>query len=489
MIKAAGIMFLDGSSVLLLKRRRGSDSEGTWAFPGGKLESEETAEQAARRESVEEIGFEPTDAIRLIDHSNNGDVEFSTYLSLVKEFNPTLNEEHKGFVWADLKELPSPLHPGVAATLASYIPNIALDSARQMDINGFVTIENNPISRSGIFQYLGKSIGADEPDRLYNVYRPADELSDPEAIESFKMLPLVDDHTMLGTNEQGYTPAEMKGVHGITGEEVVFKDGVLYTNLKIFSQTLYDMVQQGKNNLSLGYRCVYEKASGVFNGQAYDYIQRKLRGNHLALVKEARCAVAVLDHHITFDHFDLTRGEDTMTPEEEKKAKEAADAAAVKAAKDAEEAETAKKEKEAADKAAKDAAEEEEKKKKDAEDAEEEEKKKKDAMDSKERIAALESTVTTLQKRGVKDYLGEIKQRDQLASDLSQHIGTFDHSEMTVDEVAAYGVEKLKLTVDAGQEKAALAGYLQGSKKSTVAFALDAKPKSSEVDSYLTGTK
>lgn len=178
-----------------------------------------------------------------------------------------------------------------------------------------------------------------------------------------------------------------------------------------------------------------------------------------------------------------------MTPEEEKKAKEAADAAAVKAAKDAEEAETAKKEKEAADKAAKDAAEEEEKKKKDAEDAEEEEKKKKDAMDSKERIAALESTVTTLQKRGVKDYLGEIKQRDQLASDLSQHIGTFDHSEMTVDEVAAYGVEKLKLTVDAGQEKAALAGYLQGSKKSTVAFALDAKPKSSEVDSYLTGTK
>ena len=50
---------------------------------------------------------------------------------------------------------------------------------------------------------------------------------------------------------------------------------------------------------------MYEKASGIFDGQMYDYIQRNLRGNHLALVDAARCDVAVLDNHMAFDHFDL----------------------------------------------------------------------------------------------------------------------------------------------------------------------------------------
>ena len=70
-------------------------------------------------------------------------------------------------------------------------------SARQIDNNDYVTIENNPISRSGIFQYLGKQIDAGAvPDKIYNVYRPDEEFNE-EAINSFKLLPWIDDHVML----------------------------------------------------------------------------------------------------------------------------------------------------------------------------------------------------------------------------------------------------------------------------------------------------
>ena len=57
--------------------------------------------------------------------------------------------------------------------------------------------------------------------------------------------------------EAGLTPAEEKGVHGTTGESVVFEDGVLYATLKIFSETLARMIESGRTALSLGYRCVF----------------------------------------------------------------------------------------------------------------------------------------------------------------------------------------------------------------------------------------
>lgn len=47
-------------------------------------------------------------------------------------------------------------------------------TARQEDQNGYITIENNPISRSGVFQYLGRNVGDADPDRIVNVYRPAE---------------------------------------------------------------------------------------------------------------------------------------------------------------------------------------------------------------------------------------------------------------------------------------------------------------------------
>lgn len=385
-------------------------------------------------------------------------------------------------------------------------------TARNEDMNGFITIDDNPISRSGVFQYLGSSIGAEDPNKIYNVYRPAEELSHADAIESFKLIPFVDDHTMLGSEDIGLVPAEFKGVHGSTGEEVEFRDGVLYAKLRIFSETLKRLLAEGKKEISLGYRCVYEKASGIFNGEVYDYIQRNLRGNHLALVDQARCNVAVLDSNMAFDHFDLALNFKEFTMADEKEEGEKGEAKGEMSMTEAHamlkdimpkiakinelmkkhgggaeedemesETETAVDEITAKPSVKPGAAgagvtdeEEEEKKKGEAKDKEEEYKKKSEGMDAA--VNKLTAEVQSLKKSGIKSMLTEVARRDSLANKLSSHIGTFDHTDKTLNEVAEYGIKKLGINCPKGQELTALDGFLHNreSAQTSVSFGLDA---------------
>lgn len=191
-------------------------------------------------------------------------------------------------------------------------------SARQTDLNGFVTIKGNPISKVGIFEYSGAQIGRTgaDADRVFNVYRPAEELADPECLASFQLLPFINDHVMLGSEDDGMTPPERKGVEGYIGEDVYFDPPYLRGTLRIVSESLKNAIGSGKVELSPGYRCVYEMTPGIFDGKPYDAVQRKIRGNHLALVDEGRTGpdVAVLDT-MTFTVDSATLKEAVMADE------------------------------------------------------------------------------------------------------------------------------------------------------------------------------
>jgi 8-oxo-dGTP diphosphatase len=54
-IGVAAIITRDGKKVLLGKRKN-SHGEGTWCFPGGHLEMNESIEECAARETMEEAG-------------------------------------------------------------------------------------------------------------------------------------------------------------------------------------------------------------------------------------------------------------------------------------------------------------------------------------------------------------------------------------------------------------------------------------------------
>lgn len=156
----------------------------------------------------------------------------------------------------------------------------------QTDNNDFWFFNDNPISRVGVFPYLGRQISREyEPDKTYKVYRPAEELFSPETVKSFKLVPLIEDHEMLGAD---FTPPEQKGVDGVVGENVYGKDNVLFGNIKVFSERLKKRLKNGKKEISLGYYCTYDLTPGEYQGEHYDAVQRNIDGNHCAIVHNGR---------------------------------------------------------------------------------------------------------------------------------------------------------------------------------------------------------
>lgn len=157
--------------------------------------------------------------------------------------------------------------------------------SKQIDDNGYWLIEGNPISKEGVFPYLGKTISPRlEPNKLYQVYRPFAELSNPETLKSFDGIPFIEDHEMLG---EGFTSTDKRTPQGVLMNTRA-ENGMIVGDLKIFSDSLKARIESGKKELSLGYRCHYDLTPGEWNGQKYDAVQTKLRGNHIALVNRGR---------------------------------------------------------------------------------------------------------------------------------------------------------------------------------------------------------
>lgn len=379
-------------------------------------------------------------------------------------------------------------------------------SARQYDINGWPEIQGNPLSRVGVFEYLGSSINAPEPDRIYRVYRPEKELSDPECIESFKLLPWVIDHTMLGDGEM---PAEQKGIHGVIGENVYYDDKkkMLVGNIKVFSDHHENLIDSGKKELSLGYRCKYLfNLNGTYNGDHYDAIQTEIRGNHLASVDEGRMgsSVAVLDSQtVTFDSGDFV----TMDPKKSERNKQKAPVKTgdmemkkenVDDMENSDDMEGENGEYSLSELSAmmkqlmpmlkeieqiktmmnggneengegmEEGEEMDEYEGKDQEEETEDEEHEGQGMDSGQllkTIKSLQKEIRSLKKVPAptldsREIFKSISDRDSLASRLSVFTGSFDHREMTAQDVANYGIKKLHIPAEQGSEISAVEAWL-----------------------------
>ncbi|EAA1780484.1 NUDIX hydrolase [Salmonella enterica] len=110
-IFGSGIMFRQGKFVFLIQR----SDDGTWCQPGGKVEPGELAIDAARREALEEVGYQYDGP--LIPHSVHGD--YLTFRAEVTErFEAKLNDESLAAGWFHIDDLPKPLHQPFAEMLA-----------------------------------------------------------------------------------------------------------------------------------------------------------------------------------------------------------------------------------------------------------------------------------------------------------------------------------------------------------------------------------
>ena len=153
---------------------------------------------------------------------------------------------------------------------------------------GYLLCLNVPVARTGTQEYLPEELGlpaGSGPPGLIPVIRPEEEVFSKETIASFEGMPVTNDHPPDGV-DIGNIKALQKGhAHNVrrgSGEE---RD-LLLADLIITDPVLIGLIMDGKREISCGY--TYELCEE--NGK---YIQRRIRGNHVAVVDAGRAGPRV----------------------------------------------------------------------------------------------------------------------------------------------------------------------------------------------------
>ena len=117
---AVGVLIDADGRFLLTSRPEGKVYAGYWEFPGGKLEADETVEQALRRELHEELGITIGDAhawkIELMDYPH---ARVRLHFCKVYDWQGDFEmREGQAMAWQALPVQVQPVLPGTVPVLA-----------------------------------------------------------------------------------------------------------------------------------------------------------------------------------------------------------------------------------------------------------------------------------------------------------------------------------------------------------------------------------
>jgi 8-oxo-dGTP diphosphatase len=106
-LKVVAAIFVQEEKILAMKRAAHKPLPGKWEFPGGKIENNESAEEALIREIKEELNID-INQLELFDHSitllPDWEVDLSCFLVQTESF-PTKSTDHDAMRWLDKKDL------------------------------------------------------------------------------------------------------------------------------------------------------------------------------------------------------------------------------------------------------------------------------------------------------------------------------------------------------------------------------------------------
>ncbi len=102
-------ILLDRDKILIARRRKGKDLEFKWEFPGGKVNRDETEEEALKRELKEEFSIDTSvkgfvaESFYKYDHIS---INLRAYLTEIVAGEIELND-HDKVAWVDQDQLSS----------------------------------------------------------------------------------------------------------------------------------------------------------------------------------------------------------------------------------------------------------------------------------------------------------------------------------------------------------------------------------------------
>jgi hypothetical protein len=343
---AASVALISPAGRFLLLKRSDEDDNyaGHWCFPGGKVDEGEIPEEAARRETEEETGYQITAKnFKKFDATAtpNG-WEHTTFVARgIHEFEPKITDEHSEAVWASPDDLPSPMHPGVTKSIKALAPKHANDSEitkiddgwfalandemlgpfvsediarraaeltvgklpqglafdksslRTYDMDGRLHLASTHISKACVNPYLGHEIPGYEAlgldaDKIYHLLRDPKELE--KAASTFNGLPLMKRHVPTSAEDHKHYDTV-----GATGTTAKYNHPYLDNGLAVWAQDDIDGIEDDeKRELSSSYHYKPVMESGEYEGVHYDGRMTDIVGNHVALVEKGRAGSDVL---------------------------------------------------------------------------------------------------------------------------------------------------------------------------------------------------
>ena len=156
---------------------------------------------------------------------------------------------------------------------------------REYTDEGFLRVPGR-VARTGIQEYLASELGLDgNPNRIVNVYRPPEEVFNDNSLSSYDGTDITIEHPSSMVDSENFKNVSVGVVRG-TG---VQDEDFVQCELIIKDKKAVDVVNSGKVELSAGYSAIYEQTDGIAPcGTSYEFVQRDIKINHVALVDRAR---------------------------------------------------------------------------------------------------------------------------------------------------------------------------------------------------------
>jgi len=159
---------------------------------------------------------------------------------------------------------------------------------------GFLTAWGT-MARVGVQEYYKKDGTVSRELRL------PEEVFKQDSLESFNEIPITDGHPRVVVDVNNARDYQ----RGLTSDKTKINDDGTFTinKLTVTDKELLNKIDSGKIQISCGYECSLEKKQGEHEKYGkYDAIQRNIRGNHVAIVYNARAGNQARLHLDSLDY-------------------------------------------------------------------------------------------------------------------------------------------------------------------------------------------